>query len=126
MRARKPSVNQSTDKKNVYSKAKMSNNIKESAFSKRRPAKTNKENIVQITEPLDPTLQSQKSKEFLLSKDSVARTSRGDLMDIKISSNKVLVDGTVANPGSLHKGSGGQLFDRRLSLKCLDSHSQQF
>ena len=107
MRARKPSFNQSTDQKNVYSKAKMSNNIKESGFSKRRPAKTNKENIVQITEPLDPTLQPQKSKEFLLSKDSIARTNRGDLMDIRISSNKVLVDGTAANPGLLDKGYGG-------------------
>ena len=126
MRARKPSFNQSTDQKNVYSKAKMSNNIKESGFSKRRPAKTNKENIVQITEPLESTLQSQKSKEFLLSKDSVARTSRGDLMDIRTNSNKVLVNGTTANAGQLHKGYGGQLFDRRLSLKCLDSHSQQF
>ena len=106
MRGRKPSIDRSIDKTVIQGKGKANQTGKGSAFAKRRPTKSNKENIVQITEPLDPTPQAQPSKEFLHSRDSLPRTSRGTLQDIRVSSNLGAGDAGMMATGPLRKGYG--------------------
>lgn len=65
-------------------------NPKGRSLTKRpQEGKHNKENIVQITEPLDLNPQSFPSKEFVLSRESLGLGSRSVLKDVEVNRNTI-------------------------------------
>lgn len=88
---------------------------------RRKEERGNKENHFLITETLDPS-PTFPSKEFVLSKepprDQHSRSSRTSLRDVSLN--------TPAPPPPPKRHEKEQeLFERRLSLKCTGSYSQQ-
>lgn len=84
----------------------------------------NKENYIQMTEPLDANHQTYPSKEFILSRESVSQGSKSVLKDISNGKRQQRCQQTAAKAEKSQRSQEG-VFDRRLSLKCTGNYSQQ-
>jgi hypothetical protein len=84
----------------------------------KRKSEGNKENLIQITEPLDMNPATYPSKEFILSRENLGSNNKSVLREASLGHNRQFQQYQQPQKSQ-------ELFDRRLSLKCTGVHSQQ-